>query len=309
MENTMSSPAAKRWEIHRGDAAYPPTLEDLESPPELLYGLGNPEALLGPCISVVGARKATPYGLAVAEMVGRIAAECGITVVSGGAMGCDCAAGDAALKAGGYTIVVSGCGADVVYPSSSAAVFEGAKSGGGAIISMEPWGAGPRRWTFPKRNVVIAALSQVLVVTEAGTKSGTMSTAEAAIELDRVVYAIPGSIFSPTSSGTNGLIAEGARIIPDESSLELALALDYGVARFSEQGERDRMGPVMSALLASPSRPEELAERLNENVLTILKTLTDYEARGLAVRLPDGRWSPSQSYLVHREGAQKHGSK
>ena len=290
------------WVLGRGDPGWPAALEDLASPPERLSGLGDPGSLLGPCLSIVGARRATPYGLAVAEMAARVATECGVTVVSGGALGCDHAASAAALARGGRTVIVSGCGADVVYPSSSRDVFEGACAQGGAVVSVERWGAGPRRWAFPKRNAIIAALSPVLLVTEASARSGTMSTADAAAELGRVVYAVPNSIFSPGASGTNRLIAEGARPIVDEQTLAVSLALDYGVARFSSQGPARSAGPVMSALLASPLRPDELAERLNESVLTVLRTLTDYEARGIAERLPDGRYSPTKEYLLGHNG-------
>lgn len=295
--------AAGGWVLERAAPGYPACLEDLAEPPAVLYGLGSREALLGPCISVIGARRATPYGLSVAEMAARVAAECGITVVSGGALGCDHAAGMAALRAGGTTVVVSGCGADVVYPASSRDLFEGALSRGGAVVSLSPWGCGPRRWSFPRRNAVIAALSRVLVVTEAGLRSGTMSTAEAASELDRIVYAVPGSIFSPTSAGTNRLIAEGARAIPDEQALAVSLALDYGVMRMGPGAPEREGGPVMSALVASPARPDELSERLNEDVLTVMRTLTDYEARGIVARLPDGRYSPTRSYFLGHNGS------
>ncbi|MGL5174222.1 MAG: DNA-processing protein DprA [Olsenella sp.] len=290
--------SSQDWELEREDPRFPEGLLDLSRPPERLYGRGDLGILSEPSLSVVGARRATPYGQAVSEMVGRIAADCGIVVVSGGAMGCDHAVARAALDAGGRTIVVSGCGADRVYPVSSSDVFADAVMRGGAVVSIETWGFGPRRYAFPKRNAVIAALSQSLMVVEAGAKSGTMSTADAAVELGRTVYAIPGSIFSPNSSGTNRLIAEGARMIPDEPSLELSLSLDYGIARLSggEGGDRPQ-GRVMSALVASPSRPDELAERLNEDVLTLLHTLTDYELRGIVVKLPDGRYSPTREYF------------
>lgn len=293
----MGAPA-KGWVIERGEDGWPSAMEELARPPERLFGLGDPAVLLGPCVSIVGARRATPYGLAIAEMASRISVECGITVVSGGAMGCDHAAGSAALKAGGATVVVSGCGADVVYPSTSRDVYEGAVASGGAVISVEPWGSGPKRWSFPRRNELIAALSRVLVVTEAGRRSGTMYTAEAAVELGRVVYAIPGSIFSPNSSGTNRLLSEGARVIADETELSMAISLDYGVMRLGQKGGERAAGPVLSALVASPARPDELAERLNESVLTIMRTLTDHEARGLVERLPDGRYSPTQSFFL-----------
>lgn len=291
-----------RWVLSRGEQGYPSALEDLAAPPEALFGIGCPEALAGPCLSIVGARRATPYGLSVAEMAARVAVECGITVISGGAMGCDYAAGTAALDAGGRTVIVSGCGADVVYPQSSRSLYARVRGGGGAVVSMEPWGSGPRRWSFPKRNALIAALSRVLVVTEAGLGSGTMSTADVAGELDRVVYAIPGSIFSPNSSGTNQLIADGARIIADEQSLGISIALDYGLARMSPCGPDRTGGPVMSALVASPARPDELAARVNEGVLTVMRTLTDYEARGIVERLPDGRYSPTRAYFLGHNG-------
>ena len=295
---------SRRWTLSCEDEGFPASLKDLSEPPELIHGIGSAEALSGPCISIIGARRATPYGLAVAEMAARVAAECGITVVSGGAMGCDHAAGLAAIRHGGKTVIVSGCGADVIYPASSGDLYEGAVATGGAVISTERWGRGPRRWSFPMRNRLIAALSLATVVTEAGIASGTMSTAEAAAELDRILYAIPGSIFSPGSSGTNRLIAEGARVIPDEQSLGMSIALDYGVARLSSTGHRRSGGPLMSALVASPSRPDELSERTNEDVLTVMRTLTDYEARGLVERLPDGRYAPTRFYyLGHNDGS------
>lgn len=296
------SAALTRWELTPEDDGFPDALLELSPVPERLYGVGDPAAMSGPCISIIGARRATPYGLAVAEMAGRVAAECGIVVVSGGAMGCDHAAGAAALAAGGRTVVVSGCGADLVYPRTSTDVFEGAVESGGAVVSLERWGSTPRRYAFPKRNALIAALSQCLFVTEAGIKSGTMSTADVAVGLGRTVYAIPGSIFSPLSSGTNRLISEGAQVICDEGALETAIALDYGKLRLTPGPRRERAGGrVLSALVASPSRADELAARLNEDVLTILKTLSDYEAHGLVTKLPDGRYAPSKKYYVSHD--------
>ena len=291
------------WEIGVTDERYPEALRELSHPPERIYGRGDPAALAGPCLSVVGSRRATPYGLAIAEMAARVAAGHAITVVSGGAMGCDHAASAAALRAGGRTVIVSGCGADVTYPQSSRDIYEGAVGRGGAVISEQRWGTGPRRWAFPRRNALIAALSEVLVVTEAGARSGTLSTAEAAAELGRTVYAIPGSIFSPNSTGTNRLIADGARIIPDEQTLLVALSLDYGAAHLAAEPGRRDAGPVLSALLASPARPDDLATRLGEDVLTVLRTLTDFEARGLVERLPDGRYAVTQAYLLGEAGA------
>ena len=286
---------AERWILTRGDTYYPKCLEDLHSPPRVLYGIGDPTLLSTPMLSVIGARRATPYGIAIAEMTARVAVDYGVTVVSGGAMGCDFAAGMSALSAGGKTIVVLGCGADVIYPRSSEPLILTAQEQG-VVLSLDPWKTPPRRFAFPRRNAIIAALGSVLVVTEAGIRSGTMTTAEAAIDLGRTLYAIPGSIFSSTSAGTNRLISEGARIISDESSLAVSLALDFGTVARAQKDQTSPKSRIISALLASPSRPEELAMRLGEDVLTLMRTLTDFEASGIIQRLSDGRYTPTREY-------------
>ena len=144
------------------DERYPRTLLDLEEPPHKLFVVGDPEVMGEPCLSVIGARRATPYGLAVAEIAGRVAAECGVVVVSGGALGCDSAALRAAHKAGGKTVIVAGTGADVAYPRSSRDVFANAAAEG-CVVSLAPWGTQPQRWAFPNRNRVIAALIQTFI--------------------------------------------------------------------------------------------------------------------------------------------------
>ncbi len=290
----------KRCEIAETDEAYPKVLFELEEPPERLYVIGDPESLTLPSLAVIGARRATPYGLAVAEMAGRIAAECGIALVSGGAMGCDAAALRAAQRAGGVTVVVSGTGADRVYPQTSRDVFEGAPRGGGCVVSLEHWGSPPIPYVFPKRNRVIAALCEALLVAEAGERSGTSSTAECASDLGRTIYAVPGSIFSPESVGANRLICEGAAPIVSEEDLEMRISLDFGAVRLMMPGQKRELGRILSALVSSPMRPDDLANRLGEPALSVLVALSDYEASGLVVRLPDGRYSPSRECLLSR---------
>ena len=270
--------------VEKGDERYPAMLLDLSSPPERLYCKG-----------------ATPYGVAAAKMAGRIAAECGLVVVSGGAMGCDSAAARAALDAGGSTVVVSGCGADRVYPRSSRDVFERAAEGAGVVVSLEPWGSPPRRYAFPKRNRVIAALSEATFVVEAGLRSGTMGTASVAVDLGRRLYAVPGSIFSPESAGTNRLIADGAAIVCCEADLESCISLDFDRLRLLEQSMPSESSRMMSALVAQPLRADDLANRFEESVLTVLRALGDYEARGWVVRLRDGRYAPSEEFLLARD--------
>lgn len=198
------------FELHPGDALYPDTVLELSDVPQTLYVRGDPAVLSTPALSIIGARKASPYGLAVAELAAKVAVEAGVTVVSGGAVGCDQASGWAAVNAGGRHVVVLGTGADVVYPRSSAGLITRTLETGGAVVSISPWGMGPRKFAFPRRNRVIAALSQALFVSEAGMPSGTFSTAEAAMDLGRELLAVPGSILSPESRGTNYLIANGS---------------------------------------------------------------------------------------------------
>ncbi|WP_084522320.1 DNA-processing protein DprA [Atopobium fossor] len=285
-------------EFGREDSRWPECLQFLNGSYKRMYVLGCLETLYAPSLAIIGARRATPYGIAVAQMAGRIAAESGIVVISGGAMGVDYAACKAALDAGGKVIIVSGCGADVVYPQSSEDIFVAARSGGGAVVSCEPWHQQPRRYAFPKRNQIIAGLCTSLIVTEAGMPSGTFSTAQAAEELSKNVYAVPGSIFSPQSRGTNRLIELGAAIISDEVSLETRISIDFGKSRLISSGDSPTRGRIIEALIASPMRPDELALRLDKNILTVIRTLSEYEAKRLVKRLPDGRYSASeQSYL------------
>lgn len=289
---------APRHELARGDSGFPPALRDLEAKVARIYVVGDPEVLSGDCLSVIGARRATPYGLACARMAGRVAAECGVTVVSGGACGCDQEAGRAALEAHGRTVVIPGCAADVVYPSSSADLFADAVERGGCVVSLERWGTEPRKYMFVRRNDAIAALSQALLVCEAGRPSGTFGTATTAAELGRRVYAVPGSIFSPNSRGTNWLIESGAAIVTDERALEGLVALDYGRLRMVSPEPPETRGRLMDALVASPMLPDELARHLGLDVPSTLALLTELELVGSVSRLADGRFTPSQELLV-----------
>ena len=289
-----------RWVLTKGDGAWPQALDDLEDPPEWVFGIGSRDVLHESCISIIGARRASPYGLSVARLAGRVAAECGIVVVTGGAMGCDVTAARAALDAGGKTIVVTGTGADVTYPRSSEDVFARAVTQG-AVVSLENWGQTPRRYAFPKRNRIIAALSQSILICEAGLRSGTFSTALAAGQMGRDLYAVPGSIFSPESMGANQLIAEGAHIIASEIDLEQRISLDFGMLRMVGEGVPRQEGRILSALMREPTRPDDLARYLAEPVTSILVALSDYEGAGMVKRLPDGRYSLSESAYLARD--------
>ncbi|AEB06994.1 SMF family protein [Coriobacterium glomerans PW2] len=295
-----------RHVIALDDPRYPKGVAALPAAPKRLWVLGDPQELAGPCLAIIGARRATPYGIACAELAARVAAESGVTVVSGAARGCDRAAGAAALEAGGRHIAVLGCGADVVYPKSSARLLRDTIEGAGAVVSLDPWGTPPRRYAFPRRNRVIAALSRAVFVSEAGMPSGTFSTAEAASELGRELLAAPGSIFSPPSRGANYLICCGACCIADEEALEMALSRIFGVLRRGEQRAPERpcddavQDRAMRALVASPLRLEELAALLELDVLSCTRFVSTLQIDGLVEQLFDGRYAPTKNYLGAR---------
>lgn len=293
------------WELTEQNESYPDSLRDLDGSAPVLRGIGDVAVLTGECISIIGARQATPYGLACARMAGRVAAECGVTVVSGGAIGCDREAGCAALDAGGVTVVVPGCGADVLYPRSSNKLFIRAVERGGCVVSIERWNTPPRRHTFVRRNRIIAALSRSLIVCEAGRPSGTFGTATTAAELGRRVYAVPGSIWSPMSRGTNWLIEAGAAIVADEQALEGLIALDYGRLRMTPNDPPETRGTLLDALVASPMAPDELASFLNLDIAATLALLAEHEATGTICRLGDGRFAPTKNLLLGQNGGHR----
>ncbi len=291
------------FELGLSDPLYPSCVKELKDPPETLYVRGDPTVLSKPSLSIVGSRNATPYGLEVARCAGLLAAESGIIEVSGGARGVDQAGAWGAVDAGGVHVMVVGTGADVIYPASSRRLVERTLADGGAVVSPFPWGMQPLRWAFPKRNRVIAALSEALFVTEASMPSGTFSTAEAAMELGRELLVAPGSILSPESRGSNYLISNGATCIVDEESIEVAISRIYGRLRrervqgAKKSGLNAKEQRAISALVAAPMRADDLASHMGMNAIECLRFLGQMELKGLAERLVDGRYAPTRAYL------------
>lgn len=213
--------------IKKQDAAYPKSLLHLANPPEALYVAGNTEALREG-IGIIGARKATPYGRKWAKNFAEIAAGQNIAVISGGARGCDTAALEGALEAGGSPVVFLGGGLGTVYPSENTALFERIVSAGGAIVSEHDDETKPAPWMFRARNRLVAALSRSVLVVEAGVPSGTYATCDAALDLGREVWALPGPIDSPRFEGSNRLIWQGATPIISEQAFRESLATLFG---------------------------------------------------------------------------------
>lgn len=194
------------------ESEYPENLKNIYDPPPVLYVKGELALEDELAIGIVGSRKATDYGLKAAERIALRLAEMGITIVSGMAMGIDSAAHRGALKAKGRTLAVCGCGLKYVYPMTNYNLSqEIVKSG--ALISEYPFDTAAYANQFPARNRIISGMSLGIIVVEAGEKSGSLITADFALEQGREVFAVPGNISSPNSKGTNTLIKSGAKLV------------------------------------------------------------------------------------------------
>lgn len=218
--------ASRRWDVEaayakvceRGitflsmeDDAYPKRLKEIADAPFGLYQKGQlPRGMR--MIAIVGARRCSEYGRTIAQSLGQRLAEQGVCVVSGMAQGVDHAGHVGALSAGGATCAVLGCGVDVCYPASSREVY-GSITERGCILSEYPPGTSPKPYHFPQRNRIIAGLCELVVVVEARARSGSLITADCALEQGKDVYAVPGRVTDPLSDGCNRLIRQGAGII------------------------------------------------------------------------------------------------
>lgn len=192
--------------------SYPAALQQTFNPPVILYYRGQiPQT--NRTAAIVGARKATPYGLNVSQTIAADMARHQITVVSGGARGIDTKAHQGALSAKGKTIAVIANGLDIAYPSENKRLFAEIADTGGAVISEYPFGMRPLAVNFPARNRIIAGLCRCTVVVEAALRSGSLITADFALEEGRDIFAVPGSIYSTMSKGTHELIRKGAIIL------------------------------------------------------------------------------------------------
>lgn len=193
--------------IAPGHREWPVLLDEMHplGRPARLYVRGVPLEADARCIAVVGTRRPSVAGLDVAERFATAFARRGFVVVSGLAMGIDAAAHRAALRAGGTTVAVLGCGADVVYPKSNSRLFD-AVAERGTLVSEYQDGTGPERWRFPQRNRIIAGMCEAVVVIEGALKSGALITARQALDANRAVFAVPGSPINPRAEGANELI-------------------------------------------------------------------------------------------------------
>lgn len=264
------------------DALYPPRLKEIEQPPPVLYMRGDylPDDLFA--VAVVGTRRVTAYGRQITEEIAGYLASHGITVVSGLARGVDALAHQTALKSGGRSIAVLGCGVDRIYPPEHRALAAQIVESG-AIFSDYAVGTPPDAINFPPRNRIISGLSLAVVVTEAGETSGALITANFAAEQGREVFAVPGSILATQSKGTNRLIQTGA--LPLLAMDDLMQALD--IHRVGEKQMARKILPadevearLYKLLGAEPLHVDEIRNQSGLPIEKVSATLALMELKG-----------------------------
>lgn len=278
---------------------YPAILKQIADPPIVLFAKGALPRLEQPALAIVGARHATADGLEHASDFASALARQGWCVISGLAQGIDAAAHRGALQAGltgGGTIAVLGTGADVVYPRNHAELVRRILAEGGLIISEFPLGTPARPHHFPRRNRIVAGLSHGVLVVEAALKSGSLLTARLAIEMDREVFAIPGSIHSPLSRGPHALIQQGAKLVENVTDIlnELeAYCVPQSFPTLSATSDSSPkaapQSPVWDAIGYDPVSEDILQQRTNMLPAILQCELLTLELNGDIERRPNGR--------------------
>lgn len=275
-----------------GEPDYPQGLAEIADPPAMLYlrgALPPPEL---PLMAVVGARQATPYGMAMARDLAQGLAESGWGVVSGMARGVDAAAHSGALAGNGYTLAVFGCGITVCYPRENERLRDRILVTGGLISEFPPV-ASPTAKNFPIRNRIISGCSLGTLVVEAGDKSGALITAYLSLEQGRDVFAVPGPVTSTRSRGTNSLIKQGAKLV--ETVEDVLVEFPYLRSVKQDKNSSPQVlakdlpgdeGVIFRQLSLEPVHIDQLAENTGLTVSIVGGLLTMLELKGLTKRLP-----------------------
>jgi DNA processing protein len=284
------------WSVCPHGNGYPAALEALgASRPRALFGAGSRLSLSalqpGRAATIVGSRRAGAYGREVAHEIARLLAASGIDVVSGLALGVDSAAHEGALAGAGMTAAVLGTGPERPYPRSRRHLYERIRSTG-VVISELPPGSPTFRWMFPARNRIMAALAEVTIVVEAAERSGSLITAEMAIESGRQVGAVPGPVNSWRSGGTNKLLAEGAAVIRDAQDV-LDLLLGPGAEVFTPTGPALGEGEpeVLAAIEGGAATPGAISTTTGAPVGRVEEALGALERAGYVRSGASGRYA------------------
>lgn len=288
------------------DEEYPQSLRNCKEAPIAIYVLGHLPADERACVAMVGTRKITPYGRRVARSLGEDLARSGVTIVSGLARGIDSEAHAAAVRLNKPTVGVIGTGIGRCYPAENRALEKALLENGGAVVSELPFNSPPNAFHFPRRNRIIAALSQPVVVVEGEIKSGALITAKLALEMGKDVLAVPGPIDSPQSAGPNSLVRQGAGVVTSVADI-----LDYipqtsrfGLdMRFFEhdsqtpdkplEGLNAREQQVMQRIGSASCSLDQIADALGTDVPETAGLLFELEVKGF-LACENGLYSKSK---------------
>lgn len=281
------------------DARYPPLLHQISDPPKGLYVRGNLQDL--PCISIVGTRRCTSYGKRATQEIVRELVASGVGIISGLALGIDGEAHKAALEAGGYTIAILGTGIDeaTIYPREHLKLAHQILESGGALVSEVPPGSPSFKHAFPRRNRLIAGWTPATVVIEANESSGSLITAKLALEYNREVLAVPGSIWSEVSMGCNRLLSLGAKACTSAQDILDSLKLDRPelVSQVRASLPLTAQESHILALISGHIHIDDLATQANLDSATTSAHLSLLEMKGYVAQLGGQFWSRTSSRL------------
>jgi DNA processing protein len=254
------------------DLDYPDAFRQLADPPFLVFAAGDLALLRSACVAIVGTRRPSAYGRSAAAGLSRGLAEAGYAVVSGMASGIDAVAHEAALAAGGGTIGVLGHGVERVYPAENRALFREVRERGLLVTEYAP-GEEPKAGNFPRRNRLVAALARGVVVVEMALRSGARHTVDAALELGREVFAVPGPIGSEVSEGTNQLIKQGAAVVT--SVRDVVEVLEGVGATAPIRNPPERVDTARRGAAGDPTRAVPLPRDLPPDATRLIGVLGD----------------------------------
>jgi DNA processing protein len=284
-----------RFLLHFDHPSYPSLLKQTSSPPPLIYGYGNLEHLNNHQIAVVGSRTPSPQGKENAKLFARRLSECGWTVTSGLALGIDGLSHQGAILGGFTTIAVLGTAIDKMYPRRHIHLAEQILLNNGVIISEFAPNTLGRPEYFPRRNRIISGLSVGTLIVEAAIKSGSLITARCALEQNREVFALPGSIHNPLSAGCHHLIQQGAKLVTCVEDINEEF---QHLTLFTADNKEDKLEKNMLQSLASDKLLDSVdfevtpldivAQRSGIEVADVMSQLLEYELRGIVVAVPGG---------------------
>jgi DNA processing protein len=271
------------------DSSFPERLSSIPQTPQKLYVLGDmPQYSLG--VSIIGTRKPTTYGRQVTTDVASRLAEHGAAIISGLAHGIDGVAHEAALSVSGTTIAVLANGLDKIYPAAHAGLAKRMVDTGGAIISEYEPGTPPLQYRFLERNRLVSGLGDIVIVTEASLRSGTMNTVSHALEQGKDVYAVPGPITSAMSAGCNALIAQGATPIVSVNELIEQLYPKNSLKQTSLLAQNNEEQVILNLIIAGVNEGEDLQKQSALDGALFAQTMSMLEIRGAIKALGANRW-------------------